>query len=147
MPFDRDQAKHLKRRFQIAAIIGGHRGQRQAQMRGIGRDHHPGPRALPRILALVARAQQRLAVDGDHVTVAEQGRDLGQHPPESSVQRLRVDHPEHRREGVVRWDGMPELQEVSERMLFCPTEVPHLGTIRRPQSTATKPTTSRSQRS
>ena len=32
----------------------------------------------------------------------------------------------------MRWDGMPEFQEVSENMLFCPTEVRHLGTIRRP---------------
>jgi hypothetical protein len=95
LPFDRDQAKHLKRRFQIAAIIGGHRGQRQAQMRGIGRDHHPGPRALARILALVARAPQRLAVDGDHVTIAEQHRDLRQNPTEGRIQRLRVDHPKH----------------------------------------------------
>ena len=32
----------------------------------------------------------------------------------------------------MRWDGMPEFQEVSENMLFCPPEVRHLGTIRRP---------------
>ena len=109
-------------------MVGRHRGQRQAQPGGIGRDHHPGPRAL----ALVARAPQRLAVDGDHVTIAEQHRDLRQNPTEGRIQRLRVDHPKHRREGIMRWDGMPEFQEVSENMLFCPPEVRHLGTIRRP---------------
>ena len=32
----------------------------------------------------------------------------------------------------MRWDGMPEFQEVSENMLFCATKVRHLGTAGRP---------------
>ncbi len=80
----------------------------------------------------VARAPQRLAVDGDHVTIAEQHRDLRQNPTEGRIQRLRVDHPEHRREGIMRWDGMPEFQEVSENMLFYAIKVRHLGTAGRP---------------
>ena len=128
LALERDQAEHFERRLQFASVIGGHCGQRQAQARRVGRDHHPGPRALPRILALVARAAQRLAINGDHIAHSEEGCDLCQHPPKGRIQCLRIDHPEHRREGVVRRDRMLELQEASENMLFCPTEVRHLGT-------------------
>jgi len=44
------------------------------------------------------RTAQRLAVDGDHIAVAEERRNLRQHPPEGGIQRLRIDQPEH------RWD-------------------------------------------
>ena len=108
LALERDQAEHFECRLQFAAMVGRHRGrhcgQRQAQPGGIGRDHHPGPRALPRTLAralaralaLVTRAPQRMAVDGDHVTIAGQHRDLRQNPHERRIQSLRVDHPEHR---------------------------------------------------
>jgi len=59
-----------------------------------GRHHHPGPRALP----LVARATQGHAVNGDHIIVVEQGCDPGQNPTEGGIQRLQIDHPEHRRD-------------------------------------------------
>ena len=34
LPLESDQAKHLERRRQFATMVGGHRGQRQAQPRG-----------------------------------------------------------------------------------------------------------------
>jgi|GEM_PF-2573276 len=34
LALERDQAKHLERRRQFATMVGGHRGQRQAQPRG-----------------------------------------------------------------------------------------------------------------
>jgi len=34
LALERDQAKHLERRLQFATMVGGHRGQRQAQPRG-----------------------------------------------------------------------------------------------------------------
>jgi hypothetical protein len=128
LALQRDQAQHFECRLQFAARIGCHRGQCQAQTRGESLDHHPGPRTLARTLALVARAPQRLAVEGDHITIAEQQRDLRQNPTEGRIQRPRVDHPEHGGEGIMRGDGMLELQEAPENMLFCPTEVCHLGT-------------------
>jgi len=33
LALESDQAKHLKRRLQYATMVGGHRGQRQAQPR------------------------------------------------------------------------------------------------------------------
>ena len=61
------QRQALRAPPRFATLVGGHRGQRQAQPGGIGRDHHPGPRAQP----LVAGAAQRLAVNGDDIAVAE----------------------------------------------------------------------------
>ena len=90
-----------------------------------GRDHHPGPRALP----FVARATLRLAVNGDDIAVAEECRDLGQHPPEGGIQHLRINHPEHRGIGVMRRDRMPELQKTPENILFCSPEGCHLGAV------------------
>ena len=63
---------------------------------------------------------------------AEQGCDPGQHPPEGRIQRLRIDHPEHRGIGVMRGYRRPELQEAPENMLLCPAEGCHLGAVRRP---------------
>jgi len=51
-----DRAQHLKRRPKFCAIVGGHRGQCQAQARGIGRQHHAGPRALSRPFWPLSRA-------------------------------------------------------------------------------------------
>jgi hypothetical protein len=38
----------------------------------------------------------------------------------------------------MRWDGLPELQEVSENMFFCATEVCHPGTAGRPAENCDK---------
>ena len=38
----------------------------------------------------------------------------------------------------MRWDGIPELQEVSEKMFFCSTKVCHLGTAGRPAENCDK---------
>jgi len=54
------------------------------------------------------RTVQRLAVDGDHIAVAEERRNLRQHPPEGGIQHLRIDQPEHRGIGVMRRYRMPD---------------------------------------
>jgi len=110
-----------------SAAIGRHAGQRLAQPRRAGGDRHPRPRAL----AGVASAAQGLAVDGDHIARAQERRDIGQPPSEGGVERRRIDHPEHGREGVVRGHGMLELQEVPENTFFRSAERRHLGAGRR----------------
>lgn len=49
------------------------------------------------------------------------------YPSEGGVERLGVDHPEHVRDGVMRRNRMPELQEVPENAFFRPTKGGHLG--------------------
>jgi len=56
--------------------------------------------------------------DRDHIALTEQRGDLRQHLPEGCVQCLGVDHLEHGRKGVKRWDRMLEVQEAFENMLF-----------------------------
>jgi len=60
---------------------------------------------------------------------ARQGRDPGQHPTEGRIQRLRIDHPELGRIGVMRRYRLPELQEAPENMLFCSPEGRHPGVV------------------
>lgn len=61
---------------------------------GAGRDNHPGPRAL----VGVAGPAQRLAVDGDYIALAQQGRDVGQRPAECRHLGARRRAAEHRHE-------------------------------------------------
>ena len=86
------------------------------QAGGIGRDHHPGPRALPRPPWPWSRAP-RSALPSMAMTSpsplpsrAGQRRDPGQHPTEDRTQRLLIDHPEHRRIDVMQRYRLPKLQ-------------------------------------
>ena len=123
LPLERDQAKRFDGGLQFRTPIGRHAGQRQAQPRRIGRDHHPRPAALSRI----AGPAQGLAVNGDHVAITKEGRDIGQHAPESRIERLGIDHPEHGREGVMRRNRVLELEETPENAFLCAPEGRHLG--------------------
>jgi len=75
------------------------------------------------------RTAQRLAVDGDHIAVAEERRNLRQHTTEGGIQRLRIDQPEHRGIGVMRRYRMPEFKEAPENMLLCPAEGCNFGAV------------------
>jgi len=88
----------------------------RCQAGGIGRDHHPGPRALPRPPWPWSRAP-RSALPSMAMTSpsplpsrAGQRRDPGQHPTEDRTQRLLIDHPEHRRIDVMQRYRLPKLQ-------------------------------------
>lgn len=118
LPRERDQAENLESGVQFATLIAGQAGKRQAQSQRLGRDNHPGVRAL----TLISSAAQRLAIDGDHIAVPEQCRDLHLHTPEGPVEHLRVDHAQNCREGIVRGDRMPELQEVTKNAFLCAAE-------------------------
>lgn len=59
-----------------------------------------------RVLALsplsrAPRTAQRLAVDGDDITVLQQRSDIGKYLPKSGIERLGIDHPKCRRKGVM----------------------------------------------
>jgi len=77
-------------------------------------------------------AAQRLAVDGDNIPLAQQRGHIGEHLAEGGVKRLGINHPKHCREGIVRRDGVLDLQKVFENALFCATEGSHLSAGRRP---------------
>ncbi len=123
LALQRDQPEDLERGVEFRAVVGRPAGQGQAQPRGIGRHHHPRARAF----RLAPRAPQRLSVDGDHVPIPHQCGHVGQHPSEGRVEGLRVEHAEHRREGVMRRDRMLQVQEVPEKAFLFPAERRHSG--------------------
>jgi hypothetical protein len=47
--------------------------------------------------------------------------------PKGRIKCLRVDDPEDLRKGIMRWNGMLEVQEVFEKALFCTAKCGHLG--------------------
>lgn len=60
---------------------------------------------------------QRLAVDGDGISLMQPGGHFGVHPPAGGMECLGIDHPEHRRECLVQWHSVLELQDISETTL------------------------------
>jgi len=125
------------------------RGQRQAQAGGIGRHHHAGPRALP----FVTRAAQRLAVNGDDIAraVAEWGRaGLRSRPaPARRPHPAPSDRSSGAPYGSVSCDGIAclSLRKPLKTCSFALPKAAISAQLVAPQSTATKPTTSSSQRS
>jgi hypothetical protein len=63
------------------------------------------------------------------------------------IECLWVDHPENLREGVMRWDGMLQLQEVSEKAFFAQPKAAISAYEADPHRTYTKVMTSSSPRS
>jgi len=110
---------------------------------GIGRHHHPGPSTLP----LVACASQRLANDCDDIPSTEKGGDVNQNPPEGGIKSPAIDHQNTAWIGVVRRNGVLELQEAFENTLFRLIKGGHLGTTGRAAEQGIKAMTRSSPRS
>ena len=77
-------------------------------------------------LCPLPRAAQRLAIYRNHVTVGQERLDIREDLPEGGIERLGIDHAKHCREGIMRRDRVPELQEVPEDVRFCTSEGGHL---------------------
>jgi hypothetical protein len=77
----------------------------------------------------VIRSLQSLAVDRNHAAITDSLPERSHEISECRLKGLRIEHPEHRRELIVRRDAVLKLEDFLEKLDLCATKLSHLGAV------------------